>query len=60
MKQLFDCKRFMKLSQTLVLSFIALLSSSVAANALPGQNLTAIRQWTKASFVLPPDLVYNP
>lgn len=49
-----------KFSQNLAMSGMVLLLSNTSAYALPGQNLQTIRQWAKKSFVLPPELIYNP
>lgn len=60
MRQLLDYKPLIRFSCNLALSTVALLLGMTPAYALPGQNLTTIRQWAKESFVLPPNLVYNP
>ncbi len=52
--------KFLTLICNAFLCSMALLPSATSANALPGQKLTTIRQWSSESLLLPPNLVYNP
>ncbi|MGA7936016.1 MAG: hypothetical protein WCA35_20855 [Kovacikia sp.] len=60
MKRLLNYKSLVKSSRPLLLGGIALILGAAPVYALPGQKLDTIRRWAKESFVLPPDLVYNP
>jgi hypothetical protein len=42
-----------------VLSSLAVVLGTVPANALPGQNISAVAKWAKTRPLLPPVLKYN-